>query len=75
MIHRFLHLETAVSLVLIFSGSKVFAAELLGIEKAPAMLSLGVTATLLVGGIALSLRQTRGHGEPAPFSPESENPK
>ena len=60
MIHRFVYLKTAVSLVLIFIGAKVIGAELLGIEKVPAAISLGVTATLLTGGIALSLLQTRG---------------
>ncbi|WP_425403094.1 TerC family protein [Hwanghaeella sp.] len=59
MMHRFVHLKTAVSLVLVFIGVKVIAAELLGIEKVPASVSLGVTATLLIGGLALSLWQTR----------------
>lgn len=59
MMHRFIHLKTAVSLVLVFIGAKVIGAELLGIEKMPAVISLGVTATLLIGGIALSLWQTR----------------
>ena len=59
MMHRFVHLKTAVSLVLVFIGAKVIGAELLGIEKVPAALSLGVTAALLTGGVALSLWQTR----------------
>jgi tellurite resistance protein TerC len=59
MMHRFVHLKTAVSLVLVFIGGKVIAAELLGIEKVPASLSLGVTATILLGATALSLWQTR----------------
>ncbi|MEZ5721351.1 MAG: hypothetical protein R3D59_06590 [Paracoccaceae bacterium] len=72
--HRFVHLKTAVSLVLVFIGAKVIGAELLGIEKVPAVLSLGVTALLLGGGVALSLWQTRRPGPavslPAPARPE-----
>lgn len=75
MMHRFVHLKTAVSLVLIFIGGKVISAELLGIEKVPAILSLGVTATLLLGGIALSLWQTRGTVEAEPTDPAVEQPK
>ena len=68
MMHRFVYLKTAVSLVLVFIGAKVIGAELLGIEKVPAAISLGVTATLLIGGIALSLWQTR-KAEPVPANP------
>lgn len=59
MMHRFIHLKTALSLVLIFIGSKVFAAELLGIEKIPPALSLGVTVAILIGGVGFSLWKTR----------------
>lgn len=59
MMHRFAYLEMAVSLVLVFIGAKVIGAEVLGIEKVPAALSLGVTVSLLAGGIAVSLWQTR----------------
>ena len=59
MLHRFVYLKTALSLVLIFIGSKVFAAELIGIEKVPPALSLGVTALILAGGVVLSLWKTR----------------
>ncbi|MBS0125375.1 TerC family protein [Thetidibacter halocola] len=65
MLHRFVHLKTALSLVLIFIGSKVLAAEFLGIEKVPPALSLGVTAGILVGGVVLSLWRTR----PAAIAP------
>lgn len=64
MMHRFVYLKTAVSLVLIFIGAKVIGAELLGLEKVPAVMSLGVTSTLLTGGIVLSLWRTR-HCVPA----------
>lgn len=59
MLHRFVYLKTALSLVLIFIGGKVFAAELLGIEKVPPALSLGVTMAILIGGVVLSLWKTR----------------
>ncbi|MEQ8291131.1 MAG: TerC family protein [Roseovarius sp.] len=68
MMHRFVYLKTAVSLVLVLIGAKVIGAELLGIEKLPAVISLGVTATLLIGGIALSLWKTR-QPEPASAKP------
>ncbi|PJE36919.1 hypothetical protein CVM52_09715 [Pseudooceanicola lipolyticus] len=71
MMHRFVYLKTAVSLVLIFIGAKVIGAELLGIEKLPAAISLTVTATLLIGGIALSLWQTR---QPTPAVPARHSP-
>lgn len=69
MMHRFVHLKTAVSLVLIFIGAKVIGAAALGIEKVPAWISLGVTAGLLAGGVAVSLWQTRA-AAPAPEHPE-----
>lgn len=62
MIHRFAYLPAALSLVLIFIGGKVIAAEILGLEKVPASISLGITMTILVGGILVSLWRTR---EPA----------
>ncbi|MFN3262072.1 MAG: TerC family protein [Pikeienuella sp.] len=62
MMHRFVYLKTALSLVLIFIGAKVFAAELSGVEKIPPMLSLGVTLAILVGGVAYSLWRTRREG-------------
>lgn len=59
MIHRFQYLKVALSLVLIFIGSKIFAADLLGIDKVPPAISLGVTSSLLVGGVVWSLWKTR----------------
>lgn len=59
MMHRFVYLKTALSLVLIFIGGKVFAAELLGMEKIPPALSLGMTVAILAGGVGLSLWKTR----------------
>lgn len=64
MMHRFVYLKHALSVVLIFIGGKIFAAELLGIEKIPPALSLAVTLAILVSGIAVSLWRTRGGGGP-----------
>ncbi len=58
MIHRFEYLKTALALVLIFIGSKIFIADALGMEKFPAALSLGVTFALLAGGVVYSLWKT-----------------
>jgi tellurite resistance protein TerC len=58
ILHRFTYLKYALALVLVFIGGKVFAAELLGIEKVPAVISLGVTVTLLAGGMVFSLLKT-----------------
>ncbi len=52
-IQRFAYLKTALSLVLVFIGSKVFLVGFVG--KLPAWLSLGVVAGLIAGGIAYSL--------------------
>ncbi|MFW8596427.1 TerC family protein [Cribrihabitans neustonicus] len=71
MMYRFVHLKTAVSIVLIFIGAKVIGAELLGVEKFHAAISLGVTAALLAGGIVLSLWQTR---RPDPAAPLEQPP-
>lgn len=59
MLHRFVYPKTALALVLIFIGGKVFAAELLGIDKVHPASSLAVTAAILIGGAVLSLRRTR----------------
>lgn len=61
MISRFAYLKYALALVLIFIGAKIFAHSLIG--PVPAPLSLGVTFSLLAGGIVLSLFKTRGHAE------------
>jgi tellurite resistance protein TerC len=57
--HRFVYLKYALAAVLIFIGSKVFAADLLGIEKIPPAISLSVTIALLAAGIVTSLWATR----------------
>ncbi|KAF0123091.1 MAG: terC [Xanthobacteraceae bacterium] len=59
MMHRFHYLKTALALVLVFIGGKVFAADLMGIDKLPPVLSLTVTLGLLAGGVIYSLWKTR----------------
>lgn len=65
MIHRFHYLKYALALVLVFIGSKIFIADfLLGGEKFPTLISLGVTFGLILGGVLFSLWKTRGKAEP-----------
>lgn len=59
MIHRFRYLKPALAVVLIFIGSKVFAADLLGMEKFPPAISLGVTFAIIAAGVIWSLVKTR----------------
>ncbi|WP_099867402.1 TerC family protein [Pararhizobium haloflavum] len=60
MIHRFVYLKYALSIVLIFIGSKVFVADMLGLAKVPPAVSLSITIGILAAGIAASLWSTRG---------------
>jgi len=55
ILNTFRYLKQALALVLIFIGSKIYIADLLGLEKFPATISLSVTIGLLVGGILLSV--------------------
>lgn len=57
LIHRFAYLKYALALVLVFIGGKIFLVGIIG--KIPAALSLGVTLTLLIGGVLVSLWKTR----------------
>jgi len=64
MVERFKFLKYAISLLLIFIGSKIFLADLFGLEKFPPALSLGVTFGILGTGVFYSLWMTRsGQGE------------
>lgn len=61
MIDRFAYLKYALAAVLVFIGSKIFVADfLLGGDKFPPVLSLGVTIALIAGGVVFSLYKTRG---------------
>jgi tellurite resistance protein TerC len=62
MVHRFQYLKVALSILLIFIGSKTFIAWGAGWEKFPPLASLGITLAILTGGILYSLWKTRGHG-------------
>ncbi len=60
MMARFTYLKYALSVVLIFIGSKIFISNLLGMEKFPAALSLAITFVILASGVVYSLYKTRG---------------
>nr|AGS49887.1 integral membrane protein TerC [uncultured bacterium esnapd21] len=60
MVHRFHYLKYALAAMLIFIGSKIFLADLLGLEKFPPALSLAITFGLLAAGVVWSLAKTRG---------------
>ncbi|WP_460043018.1 TerC family protein [Pseudomonas sp. S2_H01] len=64
MIHRFAYLKYALALVLVFIGGKIFMVGIIG--KIPAVLSLGVTVALLLGGVLLSLWKTRDQNAAGP---------
>jgi tellurite resistance protein TerC len=65
MVHRFHYLQYALAAVLVFIGAKIFVSDfVLGGDKFPPVLSLGVTFGLIAAGIAYSLWKTRGHEEP-----------
>lgn len=63
MVHRFHYLKYALAMVLIFIGSKIFVADMLGLAKIPPVVSLGVTFGILASGVLWSLWKTRD--EPA----------
>ena len=67
MVDRFHHLKYALAVLLVFIGSKIFVADMLGLAKIPPAASLGVTFAILAGGIGWSLWRTRGRptGPPA----------
>ncbi|MCB1446360.1 MAG: TerC family protein, partial [Rhizobiaceae bacterium] len=58
-IHRFAYLKYALATVLVFVGSKIFVADMLGLAKIPPAVSLGVTLAILATGIAGSMWATR----------------
>jgi tellurite resistance protein TerC len=73
MVHRFHYLKYALALVLVFIGLKIFVSDfLMGGDKFPPVLSLGVTFGLIAAGIIYSLRKTKG--EPEPGWPADEGP-
>jgi tellurite resistance protein TerC len=64
MVHRFHYLKYALAVVLIFIGSKIFIADMLGLAKIPPAISLAATFGILAMGVIWSLWKTRG--EPVP---------
>ncbi|MCW2394938.1 MULTISPECIES: TerC family protein [unclassified Sphingobium] len=71
MVHRFHYLKYALSLLLVFIGSKIVLADALGIAKIPPVVSLSVTFVILAGGVFYSLWKTRG--EPVVLPPAEAN--
>lgn len=59
MVQRFKYLKYALSILLIFIGSKIFIAWGLGWEKFPPAWGLGITVAILASGILFSLWKTR----------------
>jgi len=59
MVDRFVYLKYALAAVLIFIGSKIFIADMLGLAKIPPVVSLSVTLGILAAGILGSLWKTR----------------
>jgi tellurite resistance protein TerC len=68
MMHRFHYLKYALSVLLVFIGSKIFVADLLfpATSKFPPEYSLGITLAILATGIGYSLWRTRRPAGPAP---------
>jgi len=64
MVHRFEYLKTALALVLVFIGGKIFWNQIFG--KVDPAISLGVTLALILGGVVFSLWKTRGQAHAAP---------
>ncbi|MDQ1849898.1 TerC family protein [Gemmobacter fulvus] len=59
ILHRFAYLKYALSILLVFIGSKIFIADLMGWEKFPPAWSLGITFAILGAGIVVSLWKTK----------------
>jgi tellurite resistance protein TerC len=60
MVHRFAYLKYALSVLLIFIGSKIFIAWAMGWDKFPPVWGLTITVGILASGILFSLWKTRG---------------
>jgi tellurite resistance protein TerC len=58
ILHRFAYLKYALSVLLIFIGSKIFIADAMGWAKFPPEWSLGITFVILGIGVAFSLWKT-----------------
>ena len=58
ILHRFRYLKYALSVLLVFIGSKIFVADAMGWEKFPPIWSLGITFAILGAGVVFSLWKT-----------------
>jgi len=56
---RFKYLKYALAILLVFIGSKIFIAELMGLAKFPPMIALAITFGILASGVIYSLYKTR----------------
>ena len=65
IMERFAYLKYALAVLLVFIGGKILVADMLGIGKVPPAISLGVTFTILAGGVGWSLWKTRRLPQPA----------
>jgi len=61
VIHRFHYMKYALSIILIFIGVKAFYSYY--VDKIPAVVSLGITLSLLAAGLIFSMLKTRGDAE------------
>jgi tellurite resistance protein TerC len=69
ILHRFEYLKYALAILLVFIGSKIFIADLMGWEKFPANWSLIITFAILGAGVGYSLWKTaRGSDDPPPVT-------
>lgn len=59
ILHRFAYLKYALSILLVFIGSKIFIADLMGWQKFPPEWSLGITFAILSAGVLVSIWKTR----------------
>ncbi|WP_312531065.1 TerC family protein [Paracoccus sp. (in: a-proteobacteria)] len=59
ILHRFAYLKYALSILLVFIGSKIFIADAMGWEKFPPAWSLAITFAILGAGVVASLWKTR----------------
>ncbi len=57
IIHRFIYMKYSLAIILVFIGMKAFYSHFSG-DKVPAFLSLGITISLLAGGILVSMWKT-----------------
>ncbi|WP_138472899.1 TerC family protein [Poseidonocella sp. HB161398] len=65
ILRRFAYLKYALSVLLVFIGSKIFIADLTGWEKFPSAASLGITFAILAAGTGYSLWRTGRDTVPA----------